>query len=147
MSVLGVRCEKEAIAYVLLDGVPESPTLLEHDRVNMRGSSRPEQLQWLRKEIRELVTRTGAEVLAFKAPETNARSKDLGRAECEGVLQEATLSKGLVPLKRVKRQIRADLGFQESARYLHKALPESLSGLPKNREEAALAALSGLAHA
>jgi hypothetical protein len=92
MPVLGVRCEKEAIAYVLLDGTPEAPTVLEHNRVTMQGSSRPEQLQWLRKEIRELITRTGAEVLAFKAPETKRISsqapfsfEDRGEHELKGV--------------------------------------------------------------
>lgn len=146
MRVVGVRCEKDAIAYVVLDGSLQSPQLVDHDRVTMPEIERPKQLGWLRKEIRELITRTDAGVLAYKAPETNARSKDLGRAECEGVLQEAALSKSLMPLKRIKRQIKADLAFPESARYLDRAIPENLASLPRNRHEAALAALSALAH-
>jgi len=147
MPVIGFRCYPNALAFVVLDGTLAAPSVLEHSHVAMPDDERPSQLSWLRQEIREILARVPPELVTYKAPEGTARSKDLGRAEAEGVLQEAVHSAGVDLVRRLKTQIRADIGFAEHARYLEMALQgyPALAALPANRREAALAALSALA--
>ncbi len=149
MSFLGVRCFPEALSYVVVDGALAAMVLVEHDHCRMPQHSRPAQLVWLRNEVREIIQRTHVQAVAFKVAESNAQMRDLGRAEAEGVLQEAVQSLGIEPVRRVKTQIKADLDFPEQARYIGNVLANypALAGLPGNRREAALVALSALSHA
>jgi hypothetical protein len=134
--------------YVLLDGDIDEPQVVDHDRVGFPSSSRGTQLSWLRKEVQEILERAKPTQVAFKSPEGNARTKDLSRAEVEGVLQEVATALDREPLRRVWSQIKADLKFQGSASELPTLLDTpGLERLPKNRVEAALAALAALTRA
>jgi hypothetical protein len=144
MSALGLRCHNDAIAYVVLDGSRATPRVIDHGRTRMPRSDRGEQLIWLRQEVHEMLDRFAPTHVAFKAAENVARP-DSARAEAEGVLQEAVHARGLTALRRIKSQMRADLGFERPARYINEALVGTgLEGLPANRHEAALVALAGL---
>jgi hypothetical protein len=147
MAVIGFRCYHSSLAVVVLDGSSADPILIDHVHVSMPSDARPSQLAWLRKEVREIVARVSPELVAYKAPEGSARTRDLGRAEAEGVLQEAVHSAGIDVVRRLKTQIRVDIGFAQQARYLENALQNypALGDLPANRRDAALAALSALA--
>jgi hypothetical protein len=147
VPAVGFRCFKNAIAYVVLDGDVGNPTLVEHHHTRLPTSARAAQLVWVRMEVQEIIERAQPTAIAFKATEPVSRTKDLGRSEVEGVLQEAVGSAGLEPLRRVKSQIKADLTFERPARYLESLLEGDLRVIPANRREAALAALSALAHA
>jgi hypothetical protein len=147
MAAIGFRCSKDAIAYVVVDGTSQDPVLVEHARIPFPAGSRTEQLLWVRMEVQEIVQRAQPTAVAFKATEPSARTKDLLRAEVEGVLQEAVGAEGLEALRRIKSQIRADVKFERPARYLETLLHGDLGDLPANRREAALAALAALAHA
>jgi hypothetical protein len=147
MPVIGFRCHKDALACVVLDGSVDEPQLLEQHFIRMPKAERAEQLVWLRQEIQEIIQRTTPSAVAFKSAEAIARRKDLGRAETEGVLQEAVRASGLLPHRRVWSQIKADLHFPKAARYLPSLLTGPLGTLPANRREAALAALAAFAHA
>jgi len=63
----------------------------------------------VRREVIEILNRTRPTGAGFKGIEGSAQMKDTGRAEVEGVLQEAALSAGMPPLRRVKSQIKADV--------------------------------------
>jgi hypothetical protein len=151
VSALGVRCHKNALTYVLLDGTTDAPVVISHDHVEVPKTERKrgDQLVWVRKEVREIIQRASPDIVAFKAPETVAPKKDLGRAEVEGVFQEAACELGLYPIRRIKSQIRSDVKFKPAARYLDSLLGQfpALQALPTNRREAALAALAALANA
>jgi hypothetical protein len=144
---VGFRCHKDSIVYVVLDGDLSAPRVIEHRQTPMPRGDRPDQLVWLRQEVQEIVQRSRPSTVAFKAAEPVARTKDLGRAEVEGVLQEAVRTLDLLPLRRVKSQIKADLDFARPARYLSTLLTGELARLPTNRAEAALVALAALANA
>ncbi len=131
----------------MLGGNADDLRLVEHHYTKMPKGKRGEQLVWLRQEIHEIIERTAPSAVAFKSAETVARTKDLGRAEAEGVLQEAVQAAGLQPLRRVWSQVKADLRFSREARYLPSLLTGPLADLPGNRREAALAALAALVHA
>ena len=147
MAAIGFRCHKDALAYVVADGTPNAPILLEHRYVRMPADDRPGQLVWARMEVQEILQRVAPVSVTFKAAEPISRTKDLGRAEVEGILQEAVRSFGLNPLRRIKSQIRSDLGFTRTARYLNEALLGDLADLPANQRDAGLAALAALANA
>ena len=142
----GFRCRKDAIEYVVLSGDLGNPGLDAHDQVSMPSGSRPEQLVWVRKEIREILERERPSAVAFKGIEGQAQKKDPGRAEVEGVLQEACQSAGVPPVKRLKKQIKKDIGHEGSAKYVSTSIPEKLRGaIPRSRDDAMLAALAALA--
>jgi hypothetical protein len=147
VAVIGFRCYGDALAYVVLDGAVDDPVLVEHDHLRMPRGDRPQQLAWARKEVQEIAQRTAASGVAYKAAEPVARTKDLARAEAEGVLQEALADLGLTPIRRIKKQIKSDIGFAGPAGELEAALTGPLAELPANRREAALAALAAFAHA
>ncbi|MBI2169374.1 MAG: hypothetical protein HYU28_07730 [Actinobacteria bacterium] len=133
-----------------LDGTPDDPVVIEHHHLDApKHETRPRQLAWVRNEVIEIVGRVRPSVVAFKAAEATARSRDLGRAEVEGVLQEALASLELDPLRRTKRQLKSDLNFERNAKYVISVVEGigALQGLPKNRHEAAAAALAALRNA
>lgn len=105
MAVIGFRCFKNALSYVVLSGDADAPTVDDHAHVSFPVASRPEQLAWVRREVIEILNRTRPTAVGFKGIEGSAQVKDTGRAEVEGVLQEACLSAGVSPLKRLKSQI------------------------------------------
>jgi hypothetical protein len=147
MAVIGFRCAKDALTYVVLDGTTDEPVVVEHRMTTMPKTDRASQLVWLRREVHEILERTGPDAVAFKAAESIARTKDLARAECEGVLQEAVRVRELSPVRLINAKIKSELDFERPAKYLDSLLVGPLAALPKNRQEAALAALAALSDA
>lgn len=145
MPALGFRCQADAITYVVLSGTRDVPAVVDHGVTRMPRGDRGVQLVWLRQEIHEMLDRFAPDTVSFKAAENIARHRDPERAEAEGVLQEAVRARGLTAVKRIKSQIRSDLGFARPARYIDEALHDAgLATLPRNRHEAALVALAAL---
>lgn len=147
MTVVGFRCFKDSLSFVVLDGDAHMPRIVEAQRLAMPATSRSDQLVWVRKEVQEIIHRTNPTQIAFRCAEPVARTKDLARAEAEGVLQEAARAAGHDPVRRIKKQMRTDLGFERPAKYLDELLVGDLASLPSNQKEAALAALSALSRA
>jgi len=144
---LGFRCYKDALVHVALTDMSGSIEVSEEKHTQMPDLDRPHQLVWLRKEVCEILTRVQPDVVAYKAAEPNAQAKDLGRAEAEGVLQEACQSSGRTPVRRLKRQIKADLHFGGSAANVADALAgTSLETIKPVAREAALVAYAALVH-
>ena len=105
MRVLGVRCSKDSIAWVVLEGTDRSDAKVvtsEEAPVAPKGTSpdvRAAQLLWAWKETTEIVGRTGAESAGIKVNE--AATGGAGRCEVEGVVQAALADAGLT-VKRFK---------------------------------------------
>lgn len=101
MRVIGIKCTKEAIQWVLLDGATRADAVVkEHGEPIAPAAERPEQLAWARKEILELVGRLVPDQACLRVAEVGQNvASSLARAEMDGVVQEA-LSEVDVPVKR-----------------------------------------------
>jgi len=147
---IGFRCNASGFAYVVLSGTVSAPTLLASDATAApKGASRPATLQWVRKEVQEILDTWHPEVGYYRATEGNARSPSQERAQVEGVLIEAAAShdpEHLLLDSRVRSQIRRDTKFSGKPKELEDLLEvDGLAGLSRAKcGEACLAALCGL---
>jgi Holliday junction resolvasome RuvABC endonuclease subunit len=100
--VLGVRCAKENLDWAVVAGDRRDlASVAEQRKVSIPDSQRGKQLAWVRKEIIELVERHALDSAAVRVAESGGQSVSLGRAEVEGVVQEALASAGLAPSRWV----------------------------------------------
>ena len=148
MKSIGLRCWKDKFSYVILEGTQDTPVMLSNQHLKLPKSlSRPEQLTWFRREIKEIMDTNDLDIAIFKATEPISQSKDLQRGELEGVLQEAIFShhKSTHIEGRIKIQLNSNTNARK-AKYLGELLEhEAFCDLPKaNYEDACVAALSGL---
>lgn len=148
MISLGIRCWKDKFSYVIVEGTQNSPKRIAENHLKLPVSmSRPEQLAWFKKEIKELLDTRDVDCAIFKATETISRSKDPLRGELEGVLQETIYShdKPTTIEGRIKTQLNSKTNARK-AKYLGELLElEAFDDLPKSKyEDACVAALSGL---
>ena len=109
--------------------------------------SRPEQLAWFRREIKEIIDINDLDFAIFKATETISRSKDPQRGELEGILQEVIFSheKPTSIEGRIKKQLNSKTNSRK-AKYLGELFENELfADLAKLKyEDACIAGLSGL---
>lgn len=148
MNSIGFRCWKDKYSFVIVKGTQENPVRLKENHVKLpKNISRPEQLCWFRKEIKELVDTNDIDVAIFKATEPISRSKDPARGELEGILQETIFShpKPTTIEGRIKTQLNSKTNARK-AKYLGELLEhKAFCDLSKvNYEDACVAALSGL---
>jgi hypothetical protein len=149
---IGFRCWKDKICFVVLEGPQDRPIVVAAKvRQAPENCSRAEVLCWVRDTVQEVLTDHRPDAVAYKVVEGTAITKDLERAQVEGVMIEAVCAHELhlEPVGRLKSQIKADLGFADEARYIERALHEvGLDQLDTDsKREAALAALSRLSSA
>ena len=149
MSCIGFWCWDDHFSFVVLSGTADEPSLQGRgSRRAPKGLPRPEALQWLRREVHEVLNTHSPQRAYYKATEGNSRTKDLRRGEFEGVLQEAAASHQLrlIIEGRVKAQVKRDTAFQRPARYLDHLLqhPALADVSTPTYCEACLAALCGL---
>jgi hypothetical protein len=114
-TVLGIRCWSDRYAYVVLSGDAGHPTLKSSKNVPLPvKQERGSQLSTFRRDIMGLLDQHGVERAVFRSTEGNAQSMDSGRAEVEGVFQEACFSNSpSVPVRGlVKTQVRKLLHFE-----------------------------------
>ncbi len=148
MIALGIRCWKDKFSFVLVSGTQKNPKLILSNHLKLPTNlSRPEQLVWFKREIKELLDTNDIDCVIFKATETISRSKDPQRGELEGVLQETVFShpKNTTIQGRIKKQLFSKTNARK-ARYLGELLEMPIfTGLSKTKyEDASIAALSGL---
>ncbi|UTW50524.1 hypothetical protein KFF05_11210 [bacterium SCSIO 12827] len=149
MAILGFRCWGDRYCYVLLEGTKSGPEVIDFGHCSApKNYTRPEELAWLREEIRGLVNKHKFQAVVFKAAEPAAQRKDLGRSEFEGVMQEAfhsfAIGKNLD--RKVKRQLLSSLGLKGKVDQLEPVLSgNGLEAMNKpNFKEAALVAYCSL---
>ena len=107
MIVLAVCCAKDYMDWVVVDGDRrDSASTVEQRKTTIPSGPRGQQLVWVRKEILELLERHQVEAAAVRVAESGGQSVSLGRAEVEGVVQEALTSAGLAPIRHVAATIR-----------------------------------------
>lgn len=126
MIALGVRCAKEALDWAVVEGDQRgAAAVVEQRKVTIPGGHRGDQLAWARKEILELLERHALEGAAVRVAEPGGQSVSLGRAEVEGVVQEALASAGLAPVRHVAVTIRSLYGVRNKVE-----LTSALSAIP-----------------
>jgi hypothetical protein len=124
--VLGVRCAKETLDWTVVEGDQRGlASVVEQRRVAIPGVHRGDQLAWARKEVLELLERHALEAAAVRVGEPGGHSVSLGRAEVEGVVQEALASAGLAPVRHVAATIRSVYGVRNKLE-----LASALSAIP-----------------
>ena len=148
MKVIGFRCWKDKFSYVIIEGTQDNPNRLAENHLKLpKNCSRPEQLAWFRKEIKELIDINDIDYAIFKATEPISRTKDPARGELEGILQEVIYShpKSTIVESRIKSQLNSKTNARK-AKYLGELLElDAFNDLSKaNYEDACIAALSGL---
>src|SRR5687767_1822523 len=93
MKSIGFKCWGDRFSYVILEGTQETPSIIKFEhRKAPKNISRAEQLQWLRREVHEILDRNNVDCAFYKAVEPISRTKDLERGQFEGVLLEAAIS-------------------------------------------------------
>ena len=129
MKSIGIRCWKDKFSYVVLEGTQEEPTRLLENHLSLpQKLSRPEQLVWFKREIKELMDTNDIDCAIFKATETISRTKD------------PTTVAG-----KIKTQINKDTNARKAKYVGELIVSDAFDGLAKGKyEEAFIAALSGL---
>ena len=148
MKSIGIRCWKDKFSYVIIEGTQDNPTRIAENHLKLpQNLSRPEQLVWFKKEIKEILDTKYIDCAIFKSTEIISRSKDPLRGELEGVLQETIFShpKQTTVEGRIKTQLNSKTNARK-AKYLGELLElEAFKDLSKSKyEDACVAALSGL---
>jgi hypothetical protein len=148
MKSIGIRCWKDKFSYVIIEGTQDNPTKIAENHLKLPPNlSRPEQLVWFKKEVKEILDTRDIDIAIFKATETISRSKDTLRGELEGVLQETIFShpKSTTIEGRIKTQLNSKTNARK-AKYLGELLVlDAFKDLAKSKyEDACIAALSGL---
>lgn len=148
MKVIGIRCWKDKFSYVIMEGTQDNPIMITFNHLALPSQmKRPEQLAWFRKEIKEILDVNDINIFIFKSTEPVSKTKDIGRGELEGVLQETVFShsKPTQIEGRIKKQLHSKTNARK-AKYLGELLElDAFKDLPKTKyEDACVAGLSGL---
>lgn len=148
MKSIGFRCWKDKFSYVIVEGTQDNPTRITDKHIKLpKNLSRPEQLAWFRREIKEIIDTNDLDIAIFKSTEPISRTKDPLRGELEGILQETIYShqKPTQVEGRIKTQLNSKTNARK-AKYLGELLEhQAFCDLSKaNYEDACVAALSGL---
>lgn len=147
---IGFRPLSDGFAFVALTGTQTAPQLEASGRYEFPSNlAWPAQLSWLRKQLRELVTRFNIVGASIKCIEPLAKKKSSERIQIQGVIIEFLWTEKTISCTpRIKSQIRRDVrGFEQPARYIDRALdvsPKLLDLKDSALKEAALVAIAEL---
>jgi hypothetical protein len=125
MKVLGIKCSKTGLGWVILEGANRSgAAVVVYDQSSAPPKAdRAETLAWGRKEILEIVEKHHPEVAGLRA--TEGQNGSFERAEMDGVVQ-ATLYELDILVSRMKAvTIRSKYKARNNA-----ALESAVSALP-----------------
>lgn len=146
MRILGIRCSNTDFFYCAITGVKSAPVIEETHRISFpTGYSECELLDWLHKEISDVLGRLRCDAVAIKRAEVNVRRSNSleTRLLAEGVLVQAAAQAGCLNVKRkVAATIAKDLGVKGTASSLKSNVDTScLQGFDKLADKAREAVL------
>jgi len=100
-------------------------------------------LAWVRKEILELLERHAIQAAAVRVAEGHAQSVSLGRAEVEGVVQEAFASGQVAPIRHFAATVRGAYGARNNVELAAalEAVP-AIKGTAMSRQEPIVSAIA-----
>jgi hypothetical protein len=98
VKVLGIKCSKDQLQWVLLSGDSRTDaTVVEHQEPQAPAADRGQQLLWARKELLEVLARTAPDVVSLRVAEAGqSAAASFGRVEMDGVAQAALAEAGYV---------------------------------------------------
>ena len=152
MLVIGFRVSTDSVAYCLLTGSKQKPTLISSDIIKLpKGYKRIESLKWLHNEISAICKKFEPALIAIKDTEVMARKGNsyVERLENETVVILAAITNGVKNFyKKVKATIAKDLTGTGKAKNLETSLDTSIlpafNKLSSNEKEAVIVAWSVL---
>lgn len=147
---MGVRCWADRFAYVIVEGIPEDPSLIASDHILLPlNHERAAQLSEFRKDLCDIMTQYAVKNVCFRSQEPIAKKKSLPRSELEGVLQELCYSNAprIIVAGRTVKQLKSILKYNGQANKIFELSDgPRFSHLAKtNFAEAVVAALAALA--
>lgn len=146
MTVMGMRCTKDSLDWVVLNGPDRvSATELERNKTSAPAGDRGAQLAWVRQEVLELLDRHHVDVVALRVNETGGKSISLDRSEVEGVVQEAVHSRGITCRRLYGATLRGAFKAKTAADAEAAAAQIAVvAGVPKTRREPVVAAVAAM---
>jgi hypothetical protein len=100
MKVLGIKCSKTGLGWVVLEGTSRSGAAVVYDQATAPPKAeRDEILAWGRKELLEVIEKHHPDAAALRA--TEGQNGSFERAEMDGVVQ-AALYELDIPVNRLK---------------------------------------------
>lgn len=129
MRVLGLCCTKDSLDFAIVDGTDRQSATKVHQQkcAAPAAASRGADLVWVRKEVLSILDAHNVEGVVIRVAEVGGpgTSVSLGRAEVEGVVQEALATRGVRQVRVAAVDIRAAFAARNSS-----ALESALTGLP-----------------
>ena len=152
MKILGIRCSNTDFAYVIIEGMKNTPEIVTCDLIDYpKGYKEHLLFHWFHQEITEILKAHTPDALVVKAAETMVRRSNPleTRIRMEGITLMTAGEAGLAAAHRkVKSTIAKDLGLKGKGKYLETELDTSLvlsfDSYDTKRREAILAAWSCL---
>ena len=151
MKILGVRCSNLDYTFAVVDGTQEKPNILERKTFPFPSFERLKTLQWLYKEIEDLIHKYEPRGVMIKRAEFSPQKKTtlFQRVENEAIVLLAVANKNIDYFDdRIKSTIAKKLGYKGKGHYLNNYfINKKLPDLDKESDkikEAVLVAISGL---
>jgi hypothetical protein len=149
---IGFRVEPSLVHWAVVEGTSEAPILVAADKLTSPATfDEPQALTFYRERVSLLLAQHLPDVVAVRYAETfgrqSVRESDFRRCRIEGVILEASDSKGLKIMTGALASISKNLGTKAAKRYLESS---DLRGLDwsrypaKNIREAILVGASAL---
>ncbi|MDP3510205.1 MAG: hypothetical protein Q8T09_19695 [Candidatus Melainabacteria bacterium] len=150
MKVIGFECSGEELTFAVLEDSPRDTTLIVREtRKAPANFTRPQVLQWLRKEVHAILDKYQPENGAYKAAQPMpGRPVSQERCQFEGILMEAALSHQIqLSLEGlITKQLKKNLGLSKvtGTDCLQDLVDTKFSSIPKKYSTAVLIGLSQL---
>ena len=148
MKVIGIRCTKDQIQWVVVRGESRGEAVvLDHDEATAPVGDRAEQLAWASKELIEVLGKHQPERVSLRVAEAgqSVSAAILLRAEMDGVMQAAASSRGLTVQRFSSATIRSTFSAKNKIE-----LDRVMAGIPcvaamtKSRQEQTVVAVAAL---
>ena len=95
MKVLGIKCSKAELGWMVLEGATRAnATVVAYNRPKVPPGERGEQLAWVRKELLEAIAKYGPDAAALAMSEGQSAIAD--RSQMDGVVLAALYEKQVV---------------------------------------------------
>jgi Holliday junction resolvasome RuvABC endonuclease subunit len=149
--ILGLRAEPTALHWAIVEGTRSEPILKAHDRAVAPASyGEPAALAWIRSRVLHLIDTYRPDAVGVRFQESfgpgGNKASARQRSRVEGVVLEASHSRGLKVLTGTLSTIGAKLGTKHAKKYVDEAELRGLdlSKLPRQAREAVLIAVAQL---
>jgi hypothetical protein len=112
MKVLGIKCSRAELGWIVLEGNTHSDaTVVECERAKLPPSERGEQLAWVRKELIEAIAKHTPDVAALAMSE--GKSAIVERSQMDGVVLATLHDKQIAATRLFSASFRSRFSVQK----------------------------------